>query len=172
MDKYFRTIANTLQALQDEQLADLLTLSKRTIERDGTIWIAGNGGSHAIAQHWACDLQKAGKVRATALGTNAAILTAWANDASYTVSLSSELIRLARPGDSLVCLSCSGTSPNIVAALRQAWLLRMDRALITRLPHLIVTPLDALVEVAAEDYGITEDVFGAIGHWLTNEVRA
>lgn len=171
MTDYFRQLQTALATLDDDDLAHLNALVRRTVERDGTIWLAGNGGSASVAQHWACDLSKAAGIRAQALGTNAAILTAYANDKSYAIALAEELERCGRPGDSLVCLSCSGTSPNITAALRQAWLMKLPRALVTGYQGVIVTPVDAVVTVQGQDYGILEDVFAAIGHWLTQEVR-
>lgn len=132
----------------------------------GTLWLAGNGGSASIAQHWACDLQKAAGRRVQALGANSAVLTAWANDTSYSVALAAELRTLAGPRDRLICLSCSGTSPNIVTVLREA------RG--THLPCALVTghqdaegAADLVVTVPHAHSGVIEDCFAAIGHALT-----
>lgn len=172
MNDYFRQLQRALVQLDDDQLGDLLALVRRCHERSGTLWLAGNGGSAAIVQHWACDLSKAAGLRVQALGANPAVLTAWANDSSYAMALSEELSRLARPGDALICFSCSGTSPNITTALRQAWLLKMDRALISGPARPNPTPITIQVNVPHDDYGIIEDCFAAIGHWLTYELRA
>lgn len=133
----------------------------------GTLWLAGNGGSASVAQHWACDLSKAAGRRVQALGSNPAVLTAWANDESYGAALAHELGRLARPDDRLLCLSCSGTSVNITTVLRQAWLLKLPTAIVTGRPDVYPTPIGTLVHVPHEHYGIIEDCFSAIGHWLT-----
>lgn len=160
---------NYLEELQQAQSrlnpAPLLDFVQRC---EGTLWIAGNGGSAAIAQHWACDLSKAAGRRVQALGCNSAVLTAWANDADYSDVLAMELTRLGRRGDALICLSCSGTSPNIVTVLRRAYTLEMPRALITgnRTPN-DWKPYDVVVNVPHTHYGIIEDCFSAIGHWLT-----
>ena len=163
---YFDQLASTLQALDAEQLDQLEALVRACKQRRGVLWVAGNGGSFAVAQHWAADLSKAGGMRCAQLGANGAELTAWANDTSYAQALAMELMRFARPEDALVCLSCSGTSPNIVTALRQAWLLKLPRVLITRAGGVNVSPLTALVEVPTSDYRLAEDVFAAIGHDL------
>jgi D-sedoheptulose 7-phosphate isomerase len=172
MMDYFRHLASTLGMLDDAQLGGLVALCKRTMERSGTLWLAGNGGSAAVAQHWACDLSKQAGARVLALGANGAVLTAWANDVSYGAALSEELARLARTGDALICLSCSGTSPNIAAVLRQAHRMQLDRALISGPERPSVTPLTVRLSVPHDDYGVIEDCFAAIGHYVTYELRA
>lgn len=138
---------------------------------EGTIWLAGNGGSASTAQHWACDLSKAAGRRVQALGANPAVLTAWANDDGYRSALASELQALARPGDTLICLSCSGMSKNIMQALRMATLLALPRALVTGMMGGGADNTDIEIVVPHDHYGIIEDCHLAIGHWLTEELR-
>lgn len=138
---------------------------------EGTLWVAGNGGSASTAQHWACDLSKAAGRRAQALGSNPAVLTAWANDDDYALALANEFDLLARPNDRLICLSCSGTSKNIVALLWHAKNGRIPRALVTGDKKPMMTWLDVLVSVPHTSYGIIEDATSAIGHWLTEELQ-
>lgn len=159
---YFTALADTLQQLEPSPLVSFVQAC------EGTLWLAGNGGSASIAQHWACDLSKAASLRAQALGANSALMTAWANDTHYAGALSEELARLSRPGDALICLSCSGRSPNIVRLLATARGLGLARALVTGngdLHEHVVT-----VRIPHADYGVIEDCFSAIGHWLTREL--
>jgi len=132
----------------------------------GTLWLAGNGGSASTAQHWACDLSKAAGRRVQALGSNPAVLTAWANDRDYALALGAELSRLVRPDDALICLSCSGASPNIEGALREARAQRIRSALVT---STLCKESDAnvTIRVPHTHYGIIEDCHLTIGHWLT-----
>lgn len=161
---YFTDLASTLARLNP---APLVSFAR---DCPGTLWVAGNGGSASVAQHWACDLQKAARRRVQALGANSAVLTAWANDTTYAGALAAEFAQLARHGDSLICISCSGMSPNITTLLRQAWLLRHPRAIVTGRGLVWPTPVDVVVNVPHEDYGILEDCFAAIGHYLTKEL--
>ena len=136
----------------------------------GTLWLAGNGGSASTAQHWACDLSKQAGRRVQALGSNPAVLTAWANDESYGAALSRELERLAQPDDALLLISCSGKSGNIT--------MLMSTALKRQLPCMLLSGMNAptyigvpSVRVPHDHYGIIEDCHLAIGHWLTEELR-
>jgi D-sedoheptulose 7-phosphate isomerase len=162
---YFDELYQVLQRTDPAPLLDFV----RGCE--GTLWVAGNGGSASNAQHWACDLSKAAGRRVQALGSNPAVLTAWANDDDYSVALARELERLARPDDRVICLSCSGTSKNIVTLLRQAWLLKLPRAIVTGRANIYPTPIDLVINIPHGDYGILEDSMSAIGHWLTEELQ-
>jgi D-sedoheptulose 7-phosphate isomerase len=166
MINYIEELTQTLSRLD---IAPLLSFVQAC---QGTLWLAGNGGSASTAQHWACDLSKQAGWRVQALGSNPAVLTAWANDAGYEHALASELLGSAHGGDALICLSCSGTSRNIDYAVRQAKSLLMPSALLTSslysgaLNQPRIEP-DLVVSVPHAHYGIIEDCHVAIGHWLT-----
>jgi D-sedoheptulose 7-phosphate isomerase len=136
---------------------------------EGTLWLAGNGGSAANAQHWACDLSKQAARRAVALGSNPAVLTAWANDIDYTNALRLEFERLRGPGDRVLCLSCSGTSANIQELIGIALFYAVPAALVTgaEWENPYGDPV-LTINVPHTHYGIIEDCHLAIGHWLTD----
>lgn len=168
---YFHELQKALAGVDPAPLLDFVR------DCQGTLWLAGNGGSASTAQHWACDLSKAAGRRVQALGSNPAVLTAWANDSDYANVFGAELSRLAQPDDRLICLSCSGTSPNIYYALREARAKKLPCALVTshRYSELLTHPRmiepDVVVSVPSEHYGIIEDCHLAIGHWLSEELR-
>lgn len=90
------------------------------LERGGTIFFAGNGGSFADAQHLAAELTgKLGRLRrplaGIALGANSSSMTAIGNDFSYSEVFAREFTGLARPESIVIALSTSGNSPNILA---------------------------------------------------------
>ena len=163
---YFDELQRTLAQIDPSPLLPFARGCK------GTLWLCGNGGSASTAQHWACDLSKAAGRRVQALGCNGAVLTAWAHDVDYESVFAMELTRMGRDGDALLCLSCSGTSPNILAVLRRAYSRDMPRALVTgRVAPADWKPFDVVVTVPHTHYGIIEDCHLAIGHWLTEELR-
>lgn len=82
------------------------------IKKARFIWIAGNGGSAATAEHFATDLVKKG-YRAVALSSNTSIITMIANDYGYDQIFSKQLLTYASKHDLLITISCSGTSENI-----------------------------------------------------------
>lgn len=94
------------------------------------LYIAGNGGSAADAQHFAAELvgwykkdQKA--LPAVALTTDTSFLTAWGNDDVFENIFARQLRAHGREGDVLCALSTSGNSKNILRALEEAHALKM-----------------------------------------------
>lgn len=113
------------QNFSDELLVRIETFAVRSAEalsRGSKLVFFGNGGSAADSQHLAAELTvKLQSMRpglaALALTTNGSVLTAAANDLGFEQVFSRQIESLVSPGDILVALSTSGTSPNIVRAL-------------------------------------------------------
>ncbi|MGH2522501.1 MAG: D-sedoheptulose-7-phosphate isomerase [Anaerolineales bacterium] len=90
------------------------------------VFLLGNGGSAATASHMMNDLNKftrvAGKrrFRAIALTDNVPWLTAVGNDQSYDDIFVEPLMGLMEPGDTILAISASGNSPNVVKAAEYA----------------------------------------------------
>ena len=168
--KHFGDVASALAQLDQSALDRLATHVTRAREAGKTVWLCGNGGSFANAQHWACDLVKVSHVRAMALGDNTPLLMAWANDNGHSHSFAVELEIWAARGDLLICLSCSGMSGNIVATIAAAKEHGVTSFLLTSIRQEQVAPADHIVRVWSRDYGVIEDCHSAIGHWLTKEL--
>ena len=109
--------------LENIKLMDGLKLArsmfKAAHEAGNKIVFIGNGGSAAIASHFAVDYTKNGGMRAMALN-DAATLTCFANDYGYEQVFAKQLEAHGRPGDVIVIVSTSGTSRNILAAAAAA----------------------------------------------------
>jgi len=94
--------------------------------KDGKkILICGNGGSAADAQHLAAEFvgryEKERKgLPALALTTDTSALTALANDYDFERIFARQVEALAADGDSLIAISTSGNSPNVIAAIMAA----------------------------------------------------
>ncbi len=126
LDAYLAELAAALTATPREPLDEIAWALWETYRRDGTIIACGNGGSAASASHLACDLSKwtihegHRRVRAIALTDNVPIMTAWSNDTAYERAFVEQLMGLYRPGDTLVAISGSGNSPNVLRAVEWA----------------------------------------------------
>lgn len=96
-----------------------------TIKKGNMVFLAGNGGSAADAQHIAAELtgrfvKERKPLPGIALTTDTSALTAIANDYGYEYAFSRQLEALARPGDLFIGISTSGNSPGILKALETA----------------------------------------------------
>ena len=78
----------------------------------GRVWTAGNGGSLAVAQHFAQDLIKSCGINAQCL-SDPSIITAYGNDEGFHRCLDGPLDHLRRADDVIVIFSCSGKSLNL-----------------------------------------------------------
>lgn len=88
-------------------------------DNGGKAYFMGNGASAGMASHFANDFTKNGWVPSHTL-TDPAFLTCFANDYSYRDSFAEMLKRYLGKLDSLVLISSSGNSPNVVSAAQYA----------------------------------------------------
>ncbi|MBX6772815.1 MAG: SIS domain-containing protein [Chloroflexi bacterium] len=89
------------------------------------VLLCGNGGSAAQAQHLAAELvgrylRERRPLPALALTTDTSVLTAIANDARFEEVFARQIDALGSPGDVLIALSTSGSSPDVVVAAQVA----------------------------------------------------
>ena len=116
------------QLLADEECLALFSKAVETVvdryKKGGRIYIAGNGGSAADAQHLAAEfVSKLARDRAPlpaeALTVDSSILTAIGNDYGYDMVFARQLAGKATAKDVFLGISTSGQSSNILKALEQ-----------------------------------------------------
>jgi len=95
------------------------------VTNDGKILCCGNGGSAADSQHFAAELlnrfeKERPGLACIALTTDSSVLTSIANDYEYNLIFSKQVRALGLPKDSLLAISTSGNSANVVAAIHAA----------------------------------------------------
>jgi D-sedoheptulose 7-phosphate isomerase len=168
---HFNIVSAALDQLDRKALDRLYGLVKHIRDGQGVVWICGNGGSFLTAQHWSLDLTKFAHAHAVALGSNAGLMTAVANDESYDTIFSLELQQWAKPGDLLICLSCSGISANIRTVVSAAHELGIASILLTGTINDDVARADHVIRVWSQDYAVIEDCHSAIGHWLAKALK-
>jgi D-sedoheptulose 7-phosphate isomerase len=95
------------------------------LKQGRTVWVFGNGGSAADAQHFAAEL--VGRYErerrgwpAIALTTDTSALTAIGNDYGFDRVFARQVEALGKRGDVAVAISTSGRSPNVLRALEAA----------------------------------------------------
>jgi len=116
VESAFRNV-ELIQRIADRTIACL--------ESGGRIYLIGNGGSAADAQHVAAELVGRFKrnrraLPAMALTTDASILTAVSNDIGFEQVFERQIEALVTDRDVVWALSVSGTSVNIVRGLEAA----------------------------------------------------
>lgn len=112
-------------AEQSDRVAQAAQLIIQAMRDGHKLFLFGNGGSAADAQHIAAELAfRMGRDRralpALALTTDTSLLTAIGNDLSFDYIFARQIKALGQAGDVAFALSTSGNSPNVVAAVKQA----------------------------------------------------
>lgn len=176
---YMAEVSGLMAALPVADIERVVQLLLDAHREGRCVYLCGNGGSAATASHFASDLSKSTivdgqtRLRVGSLTDNTALLTAWANDASYEKVFAEQIESLIQPGDVLIAISASGNSANIVAAVEAA-ARRGGRT--AALVGFSGGRLKDLVEVAVHApsfaYGPVEDAHLAVAHAITAALRA
>jgi D-sedoheptulose 7-phosphate isomerase len=134
---YLLAVQEVLARLDHAIVDRMVDVIWRGYEKGRTLFLFGNGGSAALASHFACDIGKgtiAGKrrrLKTVALTDNVALITAWANDKAYDAIFAEQLESLAEKGDIALAISGSGNSPNVIRGLEAARRLGMETLVLT-----------------------------------------
>jgi phosphoheptose isomerase len=96
-----------------------------SLRAGGKLLTLGNGGSAADAQHVSAELvgrfeRERPALAAVALTVDSSALTAIGNDYGFEQVFSRQVEALGRPGDVLLAISTSGSSENVLRAVRVA----------------------------------------------------
>jgi D-sedoheptulose 7-phosphate isomerase len=123
--------ASALQKRVGEELPAAITAAADLIvecfSRGGKVMLCGNGGSAADSQHMAAEFVGVlshdfdrPPMPAIALTTDTSFLTAFANDRGFDGIFERQLQGLGKAGDVLIAISTSGSSTNVVRAVKTA----------------------------------------------------
>ena len=125
MDKiefYLRDVSKLISELPVGQLSGLVDRLLAAYDEDRQVFLLGNGGSASTCSHMVNDFQKCiylsgnKTFRCMSLTDNVALITAWANDTAYEHVFAEQLRPWVKAGDTVICVSGSGNSPNVLRA--------------------------------------------------------
>ena len=171
---------SSLNKLPWEEISKAFNILQAVYERDGRIYIFGNGGSYSLASHWASDFNKTvfahhldehtKRFSAIRVPPTVEELTAWANDIGYDMVFAGPLKNYLQESDAVIAISSSGNSPNIIKAV--------ELAKSERVPVIGITGFDGgrlnelsdakiLVPTPKGEYEIVEGVHDVVLHLMT-----
>jgi D-sedoheptulose 7-phosphate isomerase len=99
----------------EDSLVDMVGRLRELRQARNSLYVAGNGGSAAVAAHAVTDFLNVGQLRAQTLH-DSSLLTCMANDYGYEHAFARILSVLAQRADALILISSSGKSPNVCNA--------------------------------------------------------
>jgi phosphoheptose isomerase len=164
-----------------KKLLIITNFLEKKIINNNNIFVAGNGGSAAIANHMLCDFNKGIKIsskkklkpKIISLVSSIEIMTAVANDINYNEIFSNQLENYYKKGDCLICFSSSGQSENIIQVMKFAKKKKIASILFQGFGKLnkTINP-DYYINLKYENYGITEDIFQSLMHCMSQYIRS
>ena len=177
-DDYLARLAQAGDSIDRAALARAADLLDSAFARSAWLFVCGNGGSAAIANHLLCDVAKGVQTdtgmlpRVMSLSSNLEIVTAIANDIAFEDCFLHQLRTAARAGDLLMTVSSSGESENIVRALRWAAENGLESIALTGFDGGRAAPLATVnLHVDGDNYGVIEDTHQSIMHMLAQYLR-
>ena len=114
---YKKNIYNLLSSVSSEYIEKSVELIKKTKNNSGKVYVVGNGGSSSIASHVSVDLAKAAKIP-SATFNNSNLITCFVNDYGYENWVTEAIKAYISKKDSIILISSSGVSKNIVNAAK------------------------------------------------------
>ena len=123
---YFDNVVQAIEKMPLSTIDRIVNALMQAYESGRMVYLFGNGGSAALASHFACDLGKGAangsgkRFQVVAFTDNVPLITAWANDARYEDIFAEQLINFVRPDDVAFAISGSGRSRNVINALKVA----------------------------------------------------
>ena len=167
--------------LENEELLSsvekAIELIVRQFQEGHRLWLCGNGGSAADAQHIAAELSGRYKydrkpLPAEALTVNTSYLTAVANDYDFSMVFSRLIEAHGRNGDVLIGISTSGNSSNVVNAARVAKDLGLYIVGMTgRQGGKLASFCDILLNVPSDNTPRIQEVHIMLGHIICEEIE-
>jgi D-sedoheptulose 7-phosphate isomerase len=159
------------------RIEEAFVLCVNSLKLDGKIWLGGNGGSAADAQHIAAELSgrfylDRNSLPAEALHVNGSFITAVANDYGFDKVYARMLQGCAHKGDVLFAISTSGNSANILEAVEMAKSLGMHVIALTgETGGKLRERCDILLNVPSHDTPRIQECHIMIGHIICEHIE-
>lgn len=175
------TSAEVKRKIAEECLDNIVAaalLMVDTFRGGGKVLLCGNGGSAADCQHIAGELinwlnkdfQRPG-LAAIALTTDTSVLSAIANDTGFESVFERQVLTLGQPGDTLIGISTSGNSLNIIRAVTAAKQIGMGVIILTGVSGKLATMADVVIAVPSNNTQYIQEGHLAIEHILCELVE-
>ena len=166
------------RAWSGDLLSNAVNAITGALRQGKPLLLCGNGGSAADAMHITGELvgkflKERQAINAICLASNAAVLTAWANDYSYDEVFSRQVEAYGQPGAAIMGISTSGTSKNVVLAFERARSMKMTTVALTGEGGGALAPLsDFLFAVPSRSTPLIQQAHICLYHYLCQAIEA
>lgn len=176
LQNYYTKFDQVARSFLDEEgnisnMSRCVGLLKATKDNGATIFVIGNGGSAAIAEHAAIDFTKNAGLRSLAV-SGTPMLTTLSNDYGYENVFKKYLQTFGSSGDVLIAVSSGGMSPNILNACVEAKAHGMTVITLSGFsPDNKLRGMgDINFWVDTQAFGFLEIFHGMVLHWINDSI--
>ncbi len=171
VESYLNALNNSILKSDIKKLEKAALIIKKTTQNKRTIFVCGNGGSAAIANHYVCDYLKFLrqnsnlKPKVISLSSNIETITAISNDMSYEKIFKYQAESLFEKNDLLIIISSSGNSKNIKEVLKFAKKRKVKTIGFSGFKGgFLKKKSDISIHINVKNYGISEDAHHILMH--------
>ena len=177
-DDYTDKVFDNLEKISQKNFNEVVNLIEKKIFSNSNIFLCGNGGSAATANHYICDFLKVlrtgtnCKPKFFSLISNIELISAISNDLNYGEIFKYQLESLAKKDDLVIFISSSGNSLNIKKALDYCKKMKISSIGFCGfdggyLKKYCTVPM----HVKINNYGIVEDIHHTLMHIMLQFLR-
>ena len=171
VNNYIDTISEKIKSANIKNLELSAKEIYKTIIRNGSIYVCGNGGSAAISNHYVVDFLKFFrdktklKPKIYSLSNNIETVTAISNDINYKKIFSFQAENYCDKKDLLIIISSSGNSENIKEIIKFAKKKKIKTIGFSGFKGgYLKKNSDISIHIDANNYGISEDAHHILMH--------
>ena len=171
--EYLNKLTSVAKSIDTISLNNAIELITKTIKKNNFIYVCGNGGSAAIADHYICDFFKQLskytnlKAKIKNLNSDSSLISAISNDISYDEIFKIQAERYMMKNDILILISSSGNSKNIKKVLKFCKKKKIKTIGFTNFRGgFLKKNCDISIHSKISNYGIGEDINHILMHMM------
>ena len=171
--EYLNKLTSVAKSIDTISLNNAIELITKTIKKNNFIYVCGNGGSAAIADHYICDFFKKLskytnlKAKIKNLNSDSSLISAISNDISYDEIFKIQAERYMMKNDILILISSSGNSKNIKKVLKFCKKKKIKTIGFTNFSGgFLKKNCDISIHSKINNYGIGEDINHILMHMM------
>lgn len=163
IDDYCNNTSAALTKLDKNSIKKIFRHLLKSYQNNTTVYVCGNGGSAALSNHFACDHEhlffkyKNIKSKIISLCSNSALMTAISNDYKYENIFLNQIKKNIKKVDTLIAISSSGNSKNVINAINYANKLKAKTISFTGFDGGVLKKISNInIHCNSKNYGIIE----------------
>ena len=172
-NNYTDTLKEKLKEIPTKNIYSAIKIIEKTIKKRNFIYLCGNGGSAAIANHYICDFFKQLskytnlKAKIRSFNSDNYLISAISNDISYDQIFKIQAERYMEKNDILILISSSGNSKNIIEVLKYCKKKKIKTIGFTNFKGgYLKKNCDISIHTNINNYGIGEDINHILMHMM------